>query len=153
MPAVRGRIGRADTLSSANDLVFQYNPTTVRRARRATYARNGAAMADLWTGEGGADSLEWIRNEPEEISLDLFFHADGKETVERYLKALDEFLKPDPTTGRPPPLVLVLGNRSDRVRLTDKEVEERLFDQQLNVQEARVQCRFTTLAARSTRGR
>jgi hypothetical protein len=153
MPAVKGRIGRADTMSAANDLVFQFNPTSVRRARRAIYAPNNAAMADLWTGGGGADSIEWIRNQAEEISFELFFHADGKQTVERYLKALDDFLKPDATTGRPPDLVLVLGNRSDRVRLTDKEVDERLFDDQLNVQEARVQCRFTTLAARTTRSR
>lgn len=153
MAIVKGRISRADDLQAASALVFQFNPTTVRRARRATYASSNAAMADLWTGGGNADSIEWIRNQAEEISFELFFHADGKENVERYLKALDDLMKPEASTGRPPDLVLVLGNRSDRVRITEKDTEERLYDEQMNVQEARVQMRFTTLRARASGGR
>lgn len=135
--------------NNSKDLTFQYNPTTISRNRRATYAKNTAAYADFPNSPNGAPpSLEWLRNEPEDIQIDIFLHVDGDKTVDDQLKKLDEFMVPEKSTGQPPDLILVMG-RADRVRITEKNVVEKLFTPGLGVQEATVNLRLTALKSRS----
>lgn len=147
MPLVKGYIGFLSDKSG--DVQFQYNPEKVERSDRYTYAHNQAAYADLPNNTSKYPSLEWVRNEPEEIAIDLLFFERGKKNVEDKLKKLDKLSQPDRSTGAPRDLVLSLGVRSDRVRITQKNVVEDLFDEQLNVQRARVSLRMTALKSRT----
>jgi len=154
-PFVKGSLGFLDARNPDQDLVFQFNPTTISRSRRATYAHSMAALADFPNaGANAIPSIEWNRNEAEDISFDLMLHRRAKEggkpaNVEADLKRIDDFMKPDANTGRPRDLVLKMGPRSDRVRITDKNVVERLFDPDLNVQQATVSLKMIALRSRS----
>jgi hypothetical protein len=158
---VRGSLGFLDARNPDEDLKFQYNPTTMSRNRRAEYAHNMAALADFPNaGPSAIPSIEWNRNQPEEFTVELFFNRQGNEqkghgaqsvavNVEAELKKLDDLMKPDQNTGRPRDLILKMGPRSDRVRITDKSVVEKMFDPDLNVQQATVTLRLTALKSRS----
>lgn len=146
---VKGRIGVLNG-NSANDLQFQFNPTEIDRERNASYAPNQAAYADFPNaGPNSVAAQEWLRNEPEQFNVELIFHEVGDKTVDAQLQKLDDLMAPDPTTGRPRDLVLVMGKRSDRVRITNKRVREKLFDPQLGVQSAVVSLRMFALKSRS----
>src|SRR6185312_9047704 len=149
MALVKGRLGFLNG-SGLSDLIFQFNPTEIDRERNASYANNQAAYADFPnSGPSSIAAREWLRNEAEEFSVELIFHEVGDKTVDVQLKKLDELMAPDPTTGRPRDLVLVMGKRSDRVRITNKRVREKLFDPQLGVQSAVVSLRMFALRSRS----
>lgn len=157
---VKGRLGYLLGPQS-EDLIFQFNPQEIERERAATYAKNQAAYADFPNSSQGAiPSREWIRNEDEEFNVELFFHykddsipgtsdKNYKFDVDLRLGKLDEFMKPDPNTGRPKDLILVLGQRTDRVRILTKRASERMFDEQLRVLSARVTLRLFALRSRS----
>lgn len=146
----RGRIGYAGTSSAQGDLAFQYNPQSITYTRAATYSKNQAAFADFPnSAPSSIPSLSWIRNEAEEISMEIIFHEDGKKNIEDKLLALDNFMKPDANTGKPKDLFFSFGmGRSDRIRLLQKTVTGTLFDNLGRCQEAKVQLRFTALASR-----
>lgn len=131
-------------------LQFQYNPREVKRGRRATYAKNTAALADFPNStDRQAPAIEWIRNEAEDVSFELLLHRDGDKNVEAELKKLDKMMQPDRSTGEPRDLVLVMGVRSDRVRITEKDVTEKLYAPDLKVQEATVSLRLIAKRSRS----
>lgn len=145
----KGKIGFLRGPSSS-DLTFQFNPTPVERSRRAIYAPNQAVYADFPNATGSATpAMLWVRNEAEGVSLELYFREYGAKDVEDELKKLDDFMKPDPNTGKPQDLFLSLGFRSDRVRILSKAVRETLRTPDLRVQEARVQLMLTSLKSRS----
>lgn len=146
----KGRIGYAGALLADSDLWFQYNPQTVTYSRDATYSKNQAAFADFPnSAPSSVPALAWIRNEAETISVDVIFHEDGKRNVERQLRQLDDFMKPDPNTGKPRDLFFSFGaGRSDRVRILQKTVVGKLFDEQLRCQEATVSLKLTALSSR-----
>lgn len=146
---VKGRLGFLNGRAS-DDLIFQFNPTQIERARDAMYAPNQAALADFPNSTlKQLPAVEWIRNNAEEINLDLFFFERGDKNIEPQLKKLDALMKPDPNTGKPRDLVLSMGPRHDRVRIKSKRVVENLFDPKLNVQQARVTLVLTALTSRS----
>lgn len=146
----KGRIGYAGTSSAASDLTFQYNPSTVQYHRSATYSKNQAAFADFPNSAPSAiPALSWIRNEAEDISIDLIFHEDGAKNVESQLRQLDDFMKPDANTGKPRSLFFSFGaGRSDRIVILDKSVTGTLYDPTGLCQEAKVQLKFTALSSR-----
>jgi len=146
----KGRIGYAGALLADSDLWFQYNPQTVTYGREATYSKNAAAFADFPnSAPSSIPALSWIRNEAETISIDLIFHEDGKKNVESKLRQLDDFMKPDPNTGKPKDLFFSFGaGRSDRIRILGKNVVITLCDEQLRAQEAKVTLRITCLSSR-----
>lgn len=131
-------------------LPFQYNPKEVKRARRATYAKNAASLADFPNStDRQAPAVEWIRNEAEDVAIELIFQRNGEENVEDELKRLDKMMQPDRSTGEPKDLVLVMGVRSDRVRIIEKDVTEELFAPDLKVQRARVSLKLIAKRSRS----
>lgn len=137
----------------ADDLTFQYNPKEVRRNARATYANNAAALSDFpRTRTNQGQPIEWIRNEAEDFSVDLIFHEDGDRDIEQQLQKLDDFMKPDTNTKQPQDLILVMGPRTDRVRILEKDVTETLYTPDLHVQEARVSLKFKSMTSRSAGG-
>jgi hypothetical protein len=146
----KGRIGYAGALLADNDLWFQYNPSTVQYSRSATYSKNQAAFADFPNSSASAiPSLSWIRNEAEDISIELIFHEDGKRNVEKQLQQLDDFMKPDANTGKPKPLFFSFGSgRSDRIVILQKNVTGTLYDPTGLCQEAKVSLKFTALTSR-----
>lgn len=151
MPAyTRGRIGYAGALLAASDLWFQYNPQNVTYSRDATYSKNQAAFADFPNSTPSAiPAISWIRNEAESISMDLIFHEDGKRDIEDVLRQLDDFMRPDPNTGKPKDLFFSFGaGRSDRVRILQKNVTGKMYNPQLRCQEAQVQLRLTAVSSR-----
>lgn len=150
MATFKGRIGLLNG-GPYNDLIFQYNPTTIRRHRRAVYADNKAALADFPnTSRGAIDAMEWQRNEAEDFDFELVFHRTEKgRDCEYELRQLDDLMAPDPNTARPRDLILVLGRRTDRIRIMEKTAQENLFDEQGNVQSVRVQLRVRALKSRS----
>lgn len=150
MAATKGRIGYAGALLADSDLWFQYNPQNVTYSRDATYSKNQAAFADFPNSAPSAvPALSWIRNEAETISLDLIFHEDGKRNIEKVLQQLDDFLRPDPNTGKPRDLFFSFGaGRSDRIRILNKTVVGTLFNEELQCQEAKVQLKITCLSSR-----
>jgi len=146
---VKGRIGFLNG-NASTDLIFQFNPTEIDRERNASYAANQAAYADFPnSGPNAIAAKEWLRNEAEQFTVELIFHETGDKTVDRQLKQLDDMSAPDSTTGRPRDLILIMGKRSDRVRIENKRVREQLFDPQLGVQSARVSLRLFALRSRS----
>jgi hypothetical protein len=160
-PVVHGSLGFLKTNNPDDDLKFQFNPQTVTRSRAATYAHSMAALADFPNAsENAIPSIEWNRNEAEEISFDLFLNRQGNEGansgrgngpahVETELLKLDALMKPDQNTGRPRDLVLKMGPRADRVRIINKVVIEKLYDPDLYVQQATVALRLIALRSRS----
>lgn len=150
MATFKGRIGLLNA-GPYSDLIFQFNPAEIRRSRRAQYADNRAAFADFPNSARGAiPAFEWQRNEAEEFEFELVFHRVEKgRDCDEDLRGLDNLMAPDPNTGRPRDLVLVLGKRTDRVRIMDKTVNEKLFDPQGAVQSARVTMRVRALKSRS----
>lgn len=146
----KGRIGYAGALLADSDLWFQYNPSTVQYSRAATYSKNQAAFADFPNSPASAiPSQSWIRNEAEEISIDLFFHEDAKRNIEKQLQQLDDFMKPDPNTGKPKDLFFSFGaGRSDRIRILQKNVTGTLYDPTGLCQEAKVSLKFAALSSR-----
>lgn len=148
-PLAKGRIGFL-TGNALSDLIFQYNPTEIDRERNASYANNQAAYADFPNSSPSSIAAkEWLRNEAEEFTVELIFHEVGDKTVDAQLQKLDDLMAPDSTTGRPRDLVLIMGKRSDRIRITNKRVREKLFDPQLGVQSAVVSLRMFALRSRS----
>lgn len=149
---IKGRIGALKG-STADDITFQYNPKDMRRSRRATYARNNAARADFPNSSlNQGQSLEWIRNESEDLEFELLLHVDGDKDIDSQLEKFDALMKPDATTGEPRDLIIQFGPRADRCRILDKTVVETLFSPKLNVQEARVSLKVTLLTSRSAGG-
>lgn len=146
-----GRIGILNAPSQDGDLFFQYNPRTIRRARRAAYADNRAALADFPNSPASAiPAFEWQRNDAEEFDFELMLHrTDDGQDVEDELHRLDELMTPDPNSGRPRDLILVLGVRTDRIRILDKSVNENLFAPNGAVQSATVNMRCRALKSRS----
>lgn len=144
----KGTIGLLQGPKS-NDLVFQFNPTTIDRSRRATYANNNAALADFpRSAPGSLRAIEWIRNEAEEFTIELIFHQDGDKNVETQLRRLDDFMAPNIDTKQPPDLVMTMGPRADLVRIIEKKATEKLFDPSLHVQEAVVTLHLKSLRSR-----
>lgn len=136
-----------------DDLVMQYNPTKRDLNRNATYANNQAALADFPnTLAKQQPAIEWIRNEAEEMDVELFFSYRGDKDCERELQKLDDFMRPNRTTGKPSDLIFVAGTRSDRVRIMGKRVTEELYTPTGRVQQARVRLTLKCLTSRSTGG-
>lgn len=150
MALFKGRIGLLNGVPS-DDLNFQYNPTEIRRHRRAQYADNKAALADFPNSARSAvPAFEWQRNDAEDFDFELVFHRpERNRSVDVELQKLDDLMAPDPNTSRPRDLILVLGKRTDRIRIIEKTVQERLFDEAGAVQSARVQLRVRALKSRS----
>ena|SRR5579884_105438 len=150
MALFKGRIGVLNG-GPYSDLYFQFNPSEIRRQRRAVYADNRAAFADFPNSSASAiPAFEWQRNEAEEFDFELIFHrVEKNKDCDEDLRGLDNLMAPDPNTGRPRDLLLVLGKRTDRIRIMDKTVTERLFDEAGAVQSARVQLRVRALKSRS----
>ena len=75
--------------NSVDKLRFDLNPNSLRRTRHPQYADVNAALAD-WTGNyptNAPSPLEWLRNPPEEISVECLFHRD-KGSVDDALEKL-----------------------------------------------------------------
>lgn len=146
----KGRMGIFDSVSAADDLIFQYNPHEIDRDRRASYGSNAAALADFPNSpKSGVQSREWVRNEPEDFQFDLMLHEVGDKDVEASLKKLDDFMKPDQNTLQPKDLFLKMGSRSDRIRILQKSVKEKRYTPDLKVQEALVTLKVFALTSRS----
>src|SRR5688572_17256586 len=137
---VKGYLGTLRNGAIVKRLMFQYNPTTIDRNREAEYADNKAALADLPNSSDSAiPAMNWLRNKAEETTFELLFHKSGDgEHVDDELQTLDDMLKPDGATGRPLDIVLSMGVRADRVRVTRKQVREELFTPTLRVRRAKV---------------
>jgi hypothetical protein len=100
--------------NSVDKLRFDLNPNSLRRTRHPQYADVNAALAD-WTGNyptNAPSPLEWLRNPPEEISVECLFHRD-KGSVDDALEKLDKFMAKG-RNGRPPDLIFSWGKRYDR---------------------------------------
>lgn len=153
---LKGRIGYWGTVTAQQDLVFQYNPSTIQFGRRATYSTNQAAFADFPNSPASAvPAISWIRNEAEDISIELIFdHIDRTDNrpsfdVELALRRLDDFMTPDVNTGKPRDLFFSFGaGRSDRIRILEKNVTSKIYDEKLACTQATVQLKLKALTSR-----
>jgi hypothetical protein len=110
--------------SSPNDFDFPINPETVDRDRGATYADVPVALADF-SPSSGATPIQWVRNNAEQIAVDFALYVGGEfDSIEADLAKLDRLMEIDPRTGEPPDLLLIHGQRRDRVRLVSKSVKD-----------------------------
>lgn len=138
--------------NSVDKLRFDLNPNSLRRTRHPQYADVNAALAD-WTGNyptNAPSPLEWLRNPPEEISVECLFHRD-KGSVDDALEKLDKFMAKG-RNGRPPDLIFSWGKRYDRVFITNKEAEEKIWNDDGSVRQAQVRLTMRTIRARTSRG-
>ena len=137
---------------SVEQLMFDLNPATLHRTRHPMYGDVNAALAD-WTGNYPTSApapIEWLRNPPEEISADCMFHKD-KGTVDDALEKLDKFMAKG-RNGQPPDLIFSWGKRYDRVRITSKDVEEKIHNEDGSVRQAQVRLTMKTIRARTSKG-
>lgn len=146
MPTVRqqqgnvtaGRLGPFRG-SSDEDLVFQFNPSSIDSEETPQYAANMAALTDYGDPNySGPPPSQWVRNPPEMLSLELLLHETGDRDVERSLQRIDGFLRKDARSGEPRDLVFSFGRRHLRVRIRSKRVHATLYTNDLRVQSALV---------------
>ena len=134
--------------TSDQDFTFTRNPSKVSRHWVANYADSLAAGSDLGGGSDGPPPFEWVNNKPEDIHVEFTLHAVGKSTVDGDLEKLDGLRLKSSRTGEPPDLIFKMGPRSDRVRISDKNVDEILYTPGLGVQQAKVTLTLRTVRAR-----
>jgi hypothetical protein len=130
------------------DFTFALNPSKLSRERAPTYADVPIALANFGSFDQGPAPIEWVRNKPEDISIEFMLHAEGKGNVDPQLQALDDLLEKDSRSGEPLDLVFRFGTRSDLVRITHKRVDERIWNDDLSVLQAMVQLTMRTIRPR-----
>ncbi len=151
--ATKGRLGPADDRGLSDTVTFDLNPEKIIRRRMPQYSEVGAALADYTGNYKGPSPIQWVRNPPENITLELLLNANGDKDVEATLKKFEKMQSrtsknPQGKSGEPPDLVFVYGRRSDRVRITSYEVTEERHTSDLRVQRAHVKLDLKTVVAR-----
>jgi len=136
--AFRTRLIVADG-PSQNDFDFPLNPETVDRDRGANYVDVPVALDDH-SPSSRAQAIQWVRNNPEQIAVEFALYVGGEfDTIEADLAKLDRLMEKDPRTGEPSDLLLIHGQRRDRVRLVSKSVkDQKKYNQTGAMQWARV---------------
>ena len=149
MALTQGRLRPVDG-TSTEELIFQFNPSTVKRARAPVYAKVQAAFADYWSQypTNAPAPNQWIRNPPESIQIDLFLAEDGEDDVEDDIKKIEAMMAKDARTGEPRDLLFIYGGRSDRVRIMRYEITEDQHTPELRVQQGHVRLEFETQRCR-----
>jgi hypothetical protein len=123
-------------------VIFSLNPNKVRRVNRTVYGSVPVALA-------GITPEEWKYNPPQEITVEAFLYATGKNHVEDDIKAFERMLRKDPRTGSPPALLFVMGNRHDRVNLHEFTEDPKIWDEYLQVQQTPITLLLHTVELRS----
>ena len=148
----KARLGPVSGTSN-DDLIFELNPERVRRTVAERYADSPVAGADYASDYQGPAPFQWIANRPEEIRIEFWLiprfliRKDANRALTTALQIddvmeemakIDGWRKRDRSTGEPPDLVFTMGPRSDRVRIFEREYDEKLYTPDLRVQQCQV---------------